>query len=103
MFNTVALILRPDEIRLFIVLMGALVSAVLAAVERSLRRILAQALERGRRGIPGPLARVLSRPISAELAAAMSAESGLAYAWIVAALRRLVCRWKERRSLRPPH
>jgi len=43
MFNTVALIPRPEEIRLFIELLGALVSVALAAVVRALRRILAQA------------------------------------------------------------
>jgi len=44
MFNTVALILRPEEIRLFIVLFGALAAAAVAAVARWLRRVLARTL-----------------------------------------------------------
>ena len=83
--------------------MGALASVALAAVVRALRRILAQALEHGRQGISGPLGRVLSGPVAVELAAVMLAETGLSCAWIVAGLGRLMCRWKEPRSLKPPH
>ena len=103
MFNTVALILRPDEIRLFLVVLGALVSTALAAVGRVLRRILAHGLAHGRRGIPAHVARVLSGPIAVELAATMSAASGLDYGRIMDGLGRLVGRWKQRRALRPPH
>ena len=103
MFNTVALILRPDEIRLFLVLLGALVSAAVAAVVRVLRRILTHVLAHGRRGIPAHVARVLSGLIAVELAASMSAVNGLDYAWVVDWLGRLVGRWKRRRALRPPH
>ena len=103
MFNTVALILRPEEIRLFIVLFGALAAAAVAAVARWLRRVLALAVERGRRGIPGPLARVLSSPLAASLVAAVSLETSLACGWIEDGLGRLMCRWTRRRPLSPRH
>lgn len=103
MFNTVALILRPDEIRLFLVLFGAVAAAMLTALARALRRILTQAVEAGRRGVPGPLARVLSGSFAVGLAAAVSPATGLACGWVVDGAGRLVCRWARKRPLRPPH
>jgi hypothetical protein len=60
MFNTVALTLRPDEVRLFIVLFRALLSAALAAVARWLLAILLLVPERGRPGVRRPLAQVFA-------------------------------------------
>ena len=91
MFNTFALTFRPDEIRLFIV--------VLAAVARSLRAMLVHDLERGRRGILSPLGRVLAGPISVARAASTSRQAAtLECGWIVDGAGRLMCRWRVRRT-----
>jgi hypothetical protein len=99
MFNTFALTLRPDEIRLFIVVFAALVSVTLAAVGRSFRTMLVHGLERGRRGILSPLDRVLAGPISVARAASTSSEEArLECGWIVDGAGRLTCRWRVRRT-----
>jgi len=99
MFNTFALTFRPDEIRLFIVVFAAVVSATRAAVARSLRAMLVHDLERGRRGILSPLGRVLAGPISVARAASASREvARLECGWIVDGAGRLMCRWRVRRT-----
>jgi hypothetical protein len=99
MFNTVALILRPDEIRLFIVLIGAFVSAAFTSVARWLRRTMAL----GRRGVLGRLARDLSTLIPSDFAVAVSREARLACGSIASGLRRLMRRRMRWLPLRPPH
>jgi len=102
MFNTVAQILRPDAIRLFIVLLAALVSVAFAAVARWLRGILARSLERDRESIPAPLTRVLSGPSVVGLAAAVAPEAALTRGRIVDRFGRLRCLWARRRRHAPP-
>jgi hypothetical protein len=99
MFNTFALTFRPDEIRLFIVVFAAVVSATLTAVARSLRTTLVHDLERGRRGMLSPLGRVLAGPISVARAASTSRQAAtLECGWIVDGAGRLMCRWRVRRT-----
>ena len=94
MFNTFALTLRPDEIRLFIVVFGAVVSATLVAVARWLRTMLAVALERGRRGILSPLDRLPTGPILVAQAASASRKAAmLECGWIVDGAGRLASHW----------
>jgi hypothetical protein len=97
--NTFALTFRPDEIRLFIVVFAAVVSATLAAVARSLRAMLVHDLERGRRGILSPLGQVLASPISVARGASASKEvARLECGWIVDGAGHLMCRWRVRRT-----
>jgi hypothetical protein len=103
MFTTVALILRPDEIRLFIVLFGAFVSAALAAVVRALRRMLARTVAFGRQADSGRLASGLSALITSDVAVAVSREARLASGSIASGLRRLTRRRMRGYPLRPPH
>jgi hypothetical protein len=103
MFNTVALMLRPDQIRLFVALFAALVSVAFSAVARRLRRILARLPEQGRNDFPGPFARVRSGPIVVDLAAAVAPEAALSCGWIADRFGRLRCLWTRRRRLAPPH
>jgi len=103
MFNTVALILRPDEIRLFIALFAALVSAAFAAVVRRLRRILARLPGQGRNGIRRPLARALSGPITVGLAATVAPGAALTRGWIIDWFGRLRWLWTRWRRPAPPH
>lgn len=104
MFNTFTHFLRPDEIRVFIVVFAAVVSVTLAAVGRSLRTMLVDGLERGRRGIPSPLDRLLAGPLSVARAACASREAAaLECAWSVDGAGRLTCRWTRRGQLMPPH
>jgi hypothetical protein len=103
MFNTVALILRPDEIRLFIVLIGAFVSAAFTNVARWLRWTLAWTMALGRPGVLGRLARDLSALITSDFALAVSREARLACGSIANGLRRLIRRRMHWLPLRPPH
>lgn len=104
MFNTFALTLRPDEIRVFFVVLTAVVWATLAAVARSFRTMLARALERGRSGILSPLDRLLAGPISVARAASLSTSAAtLECDWIVDRAGRLMCQWTRRSRLLPPH
>lgn len=104
MFNAFTHILRPDEMRLFIVVFAAVVSVTLAAVGRSLRTMLLDGLERGRRGIPSPLDRLLAGPISVARASSASREAAaLECRWSVDGAGRLMCRWTRSRQLISPH
>ena len=103
MFNTFALTLRPDEIRVCLVVLAAVVSATLAAVARSFRTMLARALERGRSGILSPLDRLLAGPISVGRAAsAPKKAAALECGWFVDGAGRLTCRWTRGRRLIAP-
>ena len=103
MFNTFALTLRPDEIRLFMVVFGAVVSATLVSAARWLRTMLERALERGRRGVLSPLDRLLAGPILVSQAALTSMKAAtLECVWVVDGAGRLVCHWTCRSPLSPP-
>jgi len=100
MFNTVVLILRPDEIRLFMVLFGALV----AGIARRLQAVLARGLKHDWLDVLGPLGGLLAGPIAVDPTAAASTEAGAVECGrIVDGTRCLVSRRTRMRPLTPPH
>jgi hypothetical protein len=98
MLNTLALSFRPEEIRLFIAYLAAAVSALLALVAGWLRVTVAS---EDRRGVPGPIGRVLASAFTlSREAAAADRGARMECRWVRDEVKGLVCRWKIGKPIR---
>jgi hypothetical protein len=97
MLNTLALSFRPEEIRLFIAYLAAALSALLALAAGWLCVTVAS---EDRRGVPGPIGRVLASAFVLSREAAADRGARMECRWVRDEVKGLVCRWRITKPIR---